>query len=366
MQREAAWPRPAKVVHVVGGVAGEAFRFIGPATHAVAYSGFEQAIVMVDEPHYRQHVPRLHEAAELVLVPSLRNPLEQWRAVVRACRHLLMSGTPHAVHLHGMLPWLAGTWAVRASGAKVPIFYSPHGSRSIGALRALGAFGMLLIRPVLRTTRSAAIVSVQHESRAFEHWECADVVESPVGDEFFNVRRNEARHPLVVTGGRDQAVRSAELVGQMAVSLSGEELRISFNWIGTVDELTKARLNAAGVGVFNVTEDADRAARLGAGWIHVASGYTHGFPILLAEAMAAGLPCVALDCLRHREVIRDAETGYLCKTQRDMIERIAMLVDDQELRVRIGTAARDEARRRFGRAGFGAKLLAAYAIPGQV
>jgi glycosyltransferase involved in cell wall biosynthesis len=120
-------------------------------------------------------------------------------------------------------------------------------------------------------------------------------------------------------------------------------------------------LTAANVGVLDARNESEHASRLAAGWIYIALGGTRGFPLFLAQAMAAGLPCVATDCPQHQEVIRDGETGFLCQSERDMIGRIAMLVDCPTLRARIGKAAREEAKRRFGEARFNANLLAAYA-----
>jgi len=227
----------------------------------------------------------------------------------------------------------------------------------------LGSLAMLLARPVLQTSRSAVIVDAARETRAFEHWRSAERVESPVGDAFFAVPRNEARHPLIVTGGRAPGARHAELVAQLAVLLGGGDPHIGFNWIGGVDEVSRARLNAAGVGVFDGAADADCAARLAAGWIGLAPARSAGFPTFLLEAMAAGLPCVALDCPQHRELIRAGETGYLCASEADMIERIAMLIDTPALRARLGAAARLEAQRRFGESAFALRLRAAYAMP---
>jgi len=365
MRRELRWTDSGagKVVHVVGCVTDEVFSFLGPATNALARSGRDQAVVMIDDARFRRHVVSLHEAAELVLAPRMRNPLLQWQAVLRACRTTLDGGPLRAVHLHGLLPCLVGVLAVRAAGVKVPIFYSPHGSRSLGKLRALGDLVLLIFRPLLRPSRNAAIVNVPRETRAFDKWKSVELVESPVADAFFTVPRNEARHPLVVTGGRAQTARSAELLTQLAVLLSGGELRISFNWIGAVDAVSRVRLNAANVSVFDKTSDTECASRLAAGWIYVAPGGTRGFPLSLVEAMAAGLPCVVMDCAQHREVIRDGETGFLCESERDMIGCIATLIDSPSLRATIGGAARAEARRRFGESEFGARLLAAYALP---
>ena len=363
MKREPPWAGPGRVVHVVGRVTDQVIGFLGPATHALARAGLDQAVVMIDELRHRQHVSKLHESAELVLTPTRRNPITQWRDVLQACRAVLQRGDVHAIHLHGLKPCLVGTYAARAAAVQAPIFYSPHGSRSLGALGALGSLAMLLARPLLPPARGAVIVNALQETRAFEHWNPAELVENPVGDAFFAVPRNEARHPLIVTGGRASDVRAVELVAQLAVLLGGGDPHISFNWIGSVDEVSHARLAAAGVGVFDAAADAESAARLGSGWICLAPARSSAFPRFLVEAMAAGLPCIALDCPQHREVIRAGETGYLCASERDMMERIALLIDEPGLRARLGAGAQAEAQRRFGESAFALRLRAAYALP---
>jgi glycosyltransferase involved in cell wall biosynthesis len=219
-----------------------------------------------------------------------------------------------------------------------------------------------LLRPLLRPSRHGAIVNLRNEAGAFDDWASVELIESPVGDAFLEVPRNEARHPLIVTGGRVPSARAAELFAQLAVLLGGETLRLSFNWIGTVDPVSRVRLNAANVGVFEVASDAEVASRLAAGWIYVAAGGTRGFPVFLVEAMAAGMPCVAIDSPQHRELIRHGENGFLCESERDTMDCIATLIDSPALRERIGHAAREEARRRFAEPRFSARLLAAYAL----
>ncbi|MEN3347362.1 MAG: hypothetical protein V7632_997 [Bradyrhizobium sp.] len=367
MRREPQWTEgdnDGRVVHVVGRMTDEVFSFLGPATATLARRGIDQALVMIDELRHRPHLAGLDPAIDLVLVPRVRNPVTQWQMVLKASRLAFARSPLRAIHLHGLLPCLAGAYAVRVAGVGAPIFYSPHGSRSLGKLRGIGALALWLFWPVLRPSRSSAIVNISQETRAFENWRSVDLVESPVADAFFAVPRNEARHPLIVTGGRNQNARNTELLAQLAVLLSGEDLRIGFNWIGTVDPVSQARLKAANVGVFDVSSDADCAARLAAGWIYVAPGGTRGFPLFLVEAMAAGLPCVAFDCAQHRAVILENDTGFLCASEREMMACIAALIDSPALRARIGEAAREQARRRFGEARFSAKLLAAYALPG--
>lgn len=359
---EPRWPDPttARVVHIVGRVTDEVFSFLGPATSALARLGLRQAVVMIDDARYRYHLPRIHESVEVILTPSTRNPIHQWREVLRACRLSLARGPLHAVHLHGLLPCLVGAGAVRSARLRLPILYSPHGSQSLGSMRTMGVIAPSLIRPLIHPLPHAAIVTMPREAFAFEKWESVAVVENPVAEAFHKVRRHEARDPLIVTGGRGQDHRSVVRFAQLAVLLGGG-LQVSFDWLGNIDVGHRQRLAAANVDVFDVTSEQECAARLASAWIYVAPGATRGFPLFLARAMAVGLPCVVADNPHHRGVIRHGETGFLCRSERAMLERIATLLDNPGLRARIGAAARDEARRRFGENRFSASLLAAYA-----
>lgn len=70
---------------------------------------------------------------------------------------------------------------------------------------------------------------------------------------------------------------------------------------------------------------------------------TEGFPLVLAEAMACGLPVVAADCAPGvRVLIRDGVNGLLAGRgdARDFAEQLTKVMDSVELRERLGAAAR--------------------------
>jgi len=126
----------------------------------------------------------------------------------------------------------------------------------------------------------------------------------------------------------------------------------------TADLVAEAK--RAGVPVDTISEE--QASRLSSGWLYVALGGNRGFPLCLAEAMAAGLPCVAIDSPFHRDIVRHGETGYLCRSQTEVIDRIAQLIDTPRLRQRMGRAARTVARERFSEASFRDAVLSAYQL----
>jgi len=75
---------------------------------------------------------------------------------------------------------------------------------------------------------------------------------------------------------------------------------------------------------------------------------SEGFPNVVGEAQAAGLPVVAFDCMSGpSEMIRDGENGYLVPLF-DYVQfqqRLEQLMEDAELRDQLGTAARESVKK---------------------
>lgn len=344
MRRAETWADATlgRVVHFAGQVTDDVFDFLGPATQALAESGVEQTVVLVDDLRFRHLLPRFHDTVEIVLTPASGNPLRRWQWALQALQDALSSSPQQVrvVQLHGLLPCLLGGWIARRAGLTVARRYTAR-----GPLRPAPTVGLPSDVSLL-TPRPPPV----------------EMIESPLNSEFFEVPRNEAGRPLVVAGHLVNTPRSVELFAQLAVLLGGEDLGLAFNWLGTVDHGSMVRLTAAQVAVFPVKSESERACRLASGWMYVATGGDRGFPTLLVEAMAVGVPCVALDTPEHRRVIRHSETGFLCRSQQEMVECIAGLIDSPELRLQIGQAARHEAERRFGPTSFRDSLFAAYEL----
>lgn len=78
--------------------------------------------------------------------------------------------------------------------------------------------------------------------------------------------------------------------------------------------------------------------------IYLMTSYTESFGIVLIEAMSHGLPCIAMDSAEGaREIINSGYNGYLIRNRNYemMVRKIADLIDDKDIRKRLGKNARD-------------------------
>jgi glycosyltransferase involved in cell wall biosynthesis len=359
---EAVALQQKRVLHLATHLDSSVLQLLGPATTALARAGSGQTLVLIDDSRSRALLPQLDDSTDLVRVAPRRYALASWRALSRAFAEALAAHRPDTVHLHGFVACVLGERQLARLAVRIPALYSPHGGDDLGPLEALAVLAHRLGRSRRGAATAPALGHGTAEAGALEDLghRVVAVVEGPVDSAYFDVAMQAARHPLVVSAGGPDNVRGAEAFDQLAVLLGGEALGLSFNWIGPVDAVTAARLKAANVGVFDATEHAERATRLAAAWMFVALGGDRGFPLSLAEAMAVGLPCVALDLPAYRGLIRHGDTGYLCRSQAEVIDRIAQLADTPSLRESMGHAGRALAQERFGRGRFEQHLFAAY------
>jgi glycosyltransferase involved in cell wall biosynthesis len=83
----------------------------------------------------------------------------------------------------------------------------------------------------------------------------------------------------------------------------------------------------------------------------VAPSENEGFSLVVAEAMAAGIAVIATRAGGLAELVRNARTGMLVPVDDldALCDAMRSLLKDDELRSRLGTAARAEASARFDR-----------------
>jgi glycosyltransferase involved in cell wall biosynthesis len=361
-QQGPATPAPdlhGLTVHVVGRLTPPVLSFVLPAMRAIHAMGRPQLLVFIEDAYSREQALALPPDVHCVRVSDHRTAVGRSRALLEALQRAAVRDQVTVLHLHGVLPWLAAMWWQHgATGPGPEIVFTPHSSRALVSSSLLRNLVSRLFGQALGRVAGRSVVNSQSEARLVSSVADVpiDVVECPVSPVFLAVQRREAGRPLLISCNLQGQRSAVDGFIRIAVLLNDDALGITFNWVGRAEPEAAAALRAAGVGQFDVSTDESRALRLGTAWVYVAACDERGFPIRLVEAMAAGLPCVALDNAVHRNVVVDGVTGYLCADQDRLLARIAELVDLPQQRQRMGRAARDLARRRFSEGRFRVQL----------
>jgi glycosyltransferase involved in cell wall biosynthesis len=350
------------VVHVIGWPRESVMTHVGAITRALADSGTRQTVILLDRPGRRDLLPRIDARVRIVLCRAGEGPGRAWPALLQTLCEEVQGPAVPMVHLHGVVACVLGGFAARFRGLPAPLYFSPYGSGAWWPLNRAAALLLWALRPRHGEPSRRTITSRSTDVDMLRQLtgQPVDLVEASVDSAYFEVRRREARRPLVVTSSRAADPRSAALFAQLAVLLGEESLGLGFNWVGVADAESLAQLNAAGVGWSDPADDGARVARLRSAWLYVATDSTNAFPACLVEAMAMGLPCVAWDTPQHRDVLRHGQTGLLCDSESAMLASVASLIDSSSLRTTLGRAARAAALQRFHPSRFNAALQASY------
>ncbi|WP_063533509.1 glycosyltransferase [Burkholderia sp. MSMB1589WGS] len=281
-------------------------------------------------------------------------------------RRTLIGIGPDIVHLHssfaGFLGRIASLFALRDAA----FFYSPHCisfmRRDISALKRSAFVALERIACVKRCLYVACSDSERDAVRSHLRQPVV-VVENAVGampapaaDE-----QEDAREPMfrIVTVGGIRVQKNPQLFAEIARRLRGSRMR--FTWIGDGDAALKAQLREAGVEVAGWLGRTEVVARLRRMDVYLSTSSWEGMPVSVIEAMLLGLPVVASACAGNVDVIRHLQTGAIFRGADDAVELLASIDRDAALRARLASAARREARERFGEERFFRQLARVYA-----
>jgi glycosyltransferase involved in cell wall biosynthesis len=296
---------------------------------------------------------------EVRLVPELIRPVRpvrDWQAY-RAVRRLIRAVQPDLVHCHSSKAGLLGRLASRAEG--VPVVFTVHGwAFEQGISLPWRITGLLSEHIASRFCRNQHIITVAEADRTLairkrvQPPERMTTVHNGIADVPFRAEPGEGNPPLIIMVARFSQQKDHDTLLKAMAAIDAP-WNVSFVGDGPRLEIIRQLADELGIAdrIDFLGNRRDVPELLAGADIFVLSSLWEGFPISILEAMRAGLPVVASDVGGANESVIHEETGFLTRPKDidGLRERIKRLLDEPELRLRMGNEGRRLFEERFGK-----------------
>jgi glycosyltransferase involved in cell wall biosynthesis len=355
------------IVHVTECMAGGTLGFLVQAVRALHEAGVRQTLLFSRRPDSPEDIASLFpQAVQQHELPPARGT--HWHFAAGLSRTLHAVAREHAadaVHLHSSKAGFVGRLVLARAGWAARCYYSPHGLSFLNQRRRLASRVFLgLERLASKVLPFQPVGCGQGEAQWLEtiSRRPAFVLENPVPDEFFGIRRRPSTPPVVLTVGRVCEQKGPERFAKMALQAEIRELGARFIWVGGGDEQGEALLRGAGVEVTGWLPGEQVREHMGAASVYVQTSHWEGMPLSVVQAMAAGLPCVVSDVVGNRDAVTHGRTGLVGTHAMDLLAHVAYLLEQPAERARLGLAAQQDAQHRFARERFVHSLRNLYGL----
>lgn len=279
------------------------------------------------------------------------------------------------VHTHNPKPGIIGRIAAKAAGVPIVVntvhgLYATPEDRllkrtvvlSLEALCArLSDLEMYQSEEDLEWARRRRVVRSKRSVLLGNGTDLSEFAPTSVPDDTRIRLRDELGIPrgdvLVGTVGRLVAEKGYKELTESAERIRADTKNVSFLFVGATDpekadslnasEMAEARGNATLAGWRPDVRDL-----MGAMDVFVLPSWREGVPRSAIEAAAMALPLVVTDVRGCREVVRDGVEGFVvpARSPTELVGAINALIDDPDLRKRMGVAARARAETRYDEA----------------
>ncbi|MDO5631049.1 MAG: glycosyltransferase family 4 protein [Paracoccus sp. (in: a-proteobacteria)] len=210
-----------------------------------------------------------------------------------------------------------------------------------------------------KIARSAFSAYISHFARSQgmlfsdrSHWNRMRIVHCGIQPERYAGPRVSPPGKTMVFIGRMSGVKGAPLMIEALAALLPQHPDARLVMVGDGPERPALESQARTLGVdaavaFTGTQTQDQvAAHLAKADLLALPSFAEGVPVVLMEAMAAGLPVVTTRIAGIGELVEDGASGYLVPPGDldSLVARLDALLSDPELRDRMGQVGRDKVR----------------------
>lgn len=290
----------------------------------------------------------IKEDVKRIYLPMVReiSPLKDLRSLFGLIK-LLKDYDPHIIHLHSSKAGFLGRLSALLLGKKV-VFYSPRGfsflMKDASAWKRKLFFYLeklaSLFGGVILACSCGELLEAKKLTRRVELLNNA--VDLKEIDEVPAYSFDEGRLRVAIVG-RVTYARAPWLFKSIASKMASSS--VEFLWIGGGE--LEGELKGSPVRVLGWLNRREALSYLKGIDIYLQTSLWEGMPIAVLEAMACGKPVVATDVVGNRDVVLHGETGFIARDEDEMIFFLKRLLEDEELRVKMGRSGRRRVEKEF-------------------
>ena len=328
---------------------------------ALLHLGVKDLHVVTLERHLGERKQERHEGIEVHRLPRSRWPMmiDVFHGPsAKRLRRYLAELNPSVVHFHE-------TWGFGASRCGYPNVFTVHGFDSLNlptekpaAWRLRAKLWRLFERRGLSKQRMLISIA-PYVRRAIEPLSSAPIVDiwNALDRQYFSLRRKEQPHHILFLGWLNARKNPLVLV-EAAAHLLHHYPKLRLTLCGEPsdrDYVAKLEARIAALGLSEVVTMPGRQSqtevmqRLRTASLLVLPSLQENAPMVVAEAMAAGVPVVASNLCGIPDMIDDHVTGLLIDPHdvNSVVQAVRHLLDNDDRRLAMGETARAEAIKRF-------------------
>lgn len=256
----------------------------------------------------------------------------------RQLRRIVREIQPDIIHLHSSKAGAVGRLAL--AGWDGPVFYTPHGysflMQDASPARRAFYFGLEYL---LARTGAVTLACSQGEWEASLRltrnslWVPNGIDTAPL-DALVPPDAPADRPFTVCTMGRICAQKNPEMFNETAKLLPD----VSFVWVGDGEQ--RELLTAPNIRITGWLPREQAVAQMLQASVLLLPSRWEGLPLTLLEGMYGRLCCIVSDVVGNRDVIRDGETGWICRTSEQYAQAIRRMQTEPESAQKMGHAAR--------------------------
>lgn len=358
-----------RILHITEALGGGVAHSLSQLTKAQAADGHQVLVVHSVRPDtpvdllpglYPAPIDRrvLPMVTAINLVADMRALWQIWT--------LFKTESPDVIHLHSSKAGVLGRLAALLTGKRGRVFYSPRGFAFLREDVSPSKRKLFLHLERLASKLGGTVIGCSATEADLARTEvghaCTCLVENSVDLSAVPVAKGSTDSRVrIVTSGRICYQKAPWRFRDLAVGAA--DLPAEFVWLGDGDlraDLMVDGVLPCGMRIAGWQPRAGVYAELAMADIFVLPSLWEGMPLALIEAQAAGLPAVVSDVVGNRDVVINGETGFVCKSDAELLQKTRLLIEDAGLRQKMGQAAREMAVQRFSVERMHGEMMAVY------